>query len=329
MINFHQNIDSFFVEETLSYEPSGEGDYIYVQIRKKGTSTRGAKLRLSECTGVPMEEIRHAGLKDGAATATQWLSWKEAFQRSPHREMPGVEILRESRHSNNLVIGHVRGNRFRLHVQKQATDTFPSQEVCADAFPNFYGPQRFGSAVYDRDLIIKGIGRPCRKKHVLNSMQSWLFNDYLSQRLAESGRVPLPGDMWTASNGKTWFLAEPDETLLARYKQGQISPSGPMFGYKTKISDRERTYLAGLGLETEAFRRWGKKARGSRRPLWVKPEYHGLELSPEEVCLDFSLPSGAYATVYLTHLFLPELLTEPIGKWPNFTEQVCLSSASV
>ncbi len=310
-------------EETLPYEPSGEGSY--VQIRKQGISTRSAKLRLSECSGVPMEEIRHAGLKDGAATATQWLSWEERFQRTPHHEMPGVEIVGESRHSNNLVIGHVRSNRFRLHLQKEASDPFPAQDTCTKAFPNFYGPQRFGSAVYDREQVITGIGRPSKRRHVLNVLQSWLFNDYLSKRILVSGRDSLAGDMWTASNGKTWFLAESDDELQARYAQGQISPSGPMFGYKTKISDRERSYLADLGLEQESFRCWGKKARGSRRPLWVKPVFHGLEESPQEVRLDFSLPSGAYATVYLTHLFLPALLSQLIGEWPNFTEPVCLN----
>ncbi|MDJ0836250.1 MAG: tRNA pseudouridine(13) synthase TruD [Acidobacteriota bacterium] len=327
MISFHQDPDSFHVEEKLFYNPRHEGPYVFVRIKKRGISTRTAKLRLSEITGVPMKDIRHAGLKDTASTSIQWLSWEASLQRSELKGTEDLEILDVTRHTNNLSVGHVFKNRFQLRFQVKNHDVFPDEARLGTSFPNFYGPQRFGRAHYTRTSIRESLSRPKpnRRREILSAMQGWLFNDYFIARIGEHGRKPLSDDLWTANNGKNWFQDENDETLSERFAQGEISPTGPVFGYKTKFTVSELTYLDRLGLETQTFRSWGKSAKGSRRVLWVKPKIYGVQNEGGSVSLDFKLTSGSYATVFIVNLFMPHLIGRPIEEWPNFTRPVTLN----
>ena len=139
----------FYVEEVPLYAASGSGEHTYFEIEKIGRTTRAAVERIAQELGLPPDSIGYAGLKDRKGVTRQTLSVACGdSSRLRQLSVPGVEVLRVSRHTNKLRLGHLLGNRFRVRVR----------EVCSDAearlnallpllkgIPNFYGPQRFGS----------------------------------------------------------------------------------------------------------------------------------------------------------------------------------------
>ena len=320
MIRFQQTVASFRVEEELFYEPEGQGSYTFLKICKKGLSTLTAKRRIFECSGVPLKQIRHAGMKDTRATAIQWLSWPAKFEEHPFQEPEDIEILVRTKHTNNLSIGHVKANRFQITLEADLNEPDP----VSTRFPNFYGAQRFGRSELNKDLVLQAIKKPSKSKTMISMYQAWLFNRFLQARWVRSGFAPFPDDIWTNSNGKRWFQAELNDALQERLRLGDVVPTGPIYGYKTLLTEAEQDLFGGLN--PEVFRAWGKIAKGARRPLFAKAELHAVRTTDQHCkILDFSLPSGAYATVFLTFLYKPELLSLPETEWVNYTEHVVLA----
>src|SRR5690554_5731510 len=59
-----QRPEDFFVQELPLYEPSGEGEHLYVEIQKVKLSTFEAVNRLARACGVSPHDIGYAGMKD-------------------------------------------------------------------------------------------------------------------------------------------------------------------------------------------------------------------------------------------------------------------------
>ena len=325
MISYRQTPETFIVEELLAYNPSGTGDHVFLKIRKRNMSTHAAKRRLSERTGVPLREIRHAGLKDASATASQWLSWPAAREQQPPTSSPDLEVLAISRHEHGLALGHGAGNRFELTLACRSGSRSLAASDLTTCFPNFYGAQRLVGLPHDPHEVIALIRKPVKDKMLISALQSWLFNRLLQERLAAEGDTGFADDFWTKSNGKRFFQATGDDTLQARYQAGEIAPTGPIFGYKLKLNARETRFLEGWGLQPADFRAWGKIAKGARRPLLTRAlDLDVATLADGGFRIGFRLAPGAFATTFLLSSFLREELHRPMAFWPNFTEEVQL-----
>ena len=66
--------EDFQVEERPLYLPCGEGEHLYVKIRKRLLSTPDLVLRTVFGLGVKAQAIGVAGLKDARAVTTQMVS---------------------------------------------------------------------------------------------------------------------------------------------------------------------------------------------------------------------------------------------------------------
>ena len=66
--------EDFVVDEVLGFEPAGQGEHIWIQVRKTGSNTRDLVDKLVLATGVDARDIGYAGLKDKNAVTTQWFS---------------------------------------------------------------------------------------------------------------------------------------------------------------------------------------------------------------------------------------------------------------
>ena len=326
MLSFKQSPESFFVDEELFYDPQGQGSHLFYRIRKWSMSTRALKRKISEQIGVPLAHIHHAGQKDQLATATQWLSWPEAAQKSPLKSGDGFEVIESHRHEHALSIGHVKRNHFKLLLtaeEPQRAAAFLTERQ--GSFPNLFGPQRFGQSLkqVDTDHFVDLLRGPRSKNpNTISVIQSWFFNLWLLRHLEGYGRSVAEDELWMRVGGKQFFESDPDEEILRRFEIGEISPSGPLFGYKVKLRASEQAFLAEMGLEAEAFRRWGKAAKGTRRPLFVRPSEYSATPTEQGVTLAFGLPSGSYATMLLTHLVAPEPLKQGLACWPDYSERV-------
>ena len=86
-----------------------------------------------------------------------------------------------------------------------------------------------------------------------------------------------------------------------------------MFGPKMKPAlhepaVREQRVLAASGLTMDGFRRFGHLAEGTRRPLLIWPEDLQVRTVADGLLFEFSLPSGAYATVVLREFMKCDVL---------------------
>jgi len=142
-------------------------------------------------------------------------------------------------------------------------------------------------------------------KFFVSAYQSALFNRILAQRMETLGCL-LEGDLaWIHGKGAV-FLVEDPVAEQPRADRLEISPSGPLYGYKLTMAQGEpgrleRQVLEEEGLEMAAFRRRECKSEGVRRPLRF-PLYDARVWYEAGVMVSFVLPPGCYATVVLAEL---------------------------
>jgi tRNA pseudouridine13 synthase len=109
--------EDFQVEERPLYLPCGEGEHLYIKIKKRLLSTPDLVLRLSSILQLKTQAIGVAGLKDARAVTTQMVSLLGVTTDRLDRlkvddHLLSVEVL--GRHRNRLRPGHHAGNHFRL-----------------------------------------------------------------------------------------------------------------------------------------------------------------------------------------------------------------------
>jgi tRNA pseudouridine13 synthase len=138
----------------------------------------------------------------------------------------------------------------------------------------------------------------------LSAFQSSLFDRLVDMRL-DSLEILWEGDLaWKHDNGAC-FVVEDLAAEQPRADRLEISPSGPLFGYKSTLASGaagilEQALLEKEGLRLEDFRLGeGLGMEGERRPLRVPlGEAEALQEGGDLV-LSFSLPRGSYATAVL------------------------------
>ncbi|OQX75095.1 MAG: tRNA pseudouridine(13) synthase TruD [Campylobacteraceae bacterium 4484_4] len=225
---FSKNSKDFVVTEVPLYPCSGEGEHLYLTIRKKDLTTWGMLQILSEQTGVKMRDFGYAGLKDRDGMTIQQISMPRKFEKMlatfSHEK---IKILETAYHSNKLKTGHLKGNRFFIRLKKvspvdAAKLTQVLQKIAQEGIPNYFGYQRFGREGdnYKRgQAILEGKIKERNKKmrnFFISAWQSHLFNLWLSKRVEIS-------KLFEAFNEKELFnlFNFPRETL----KQLKSQPS--------------------------------------------------------------------------------------------------------
>src|SRR5438132_1929912 len=66
--------DDFEVEEIPAYEPSGEGDHLFLWLEKRGMGAEYFTRQVAHRLDIPPSEVGTAGLKDRHAVTRQWVS---------------------------------------------------------------------------------------------------------------------------------------------------------------------------------------------------------------------------------------------------------------
>ena len=151
------------------------------------------------------------------------------------------------------------------------------------------------------------------KVFLLSAYQSELFNRVVDARLESLDRV-YDGDLAMKHPGRSVFLVKDQAVEQPRVARFEISPTGPIFGYKMieplgRQGQLEAEILAEENLTLESFRIGGGiKARGERRAL--RFQIHEPELWYDDgIVLRFWLDRGCYATTVLDEIMkvpLPE-----------------------
>ena len=183
-----------------------------------------------------------------------------------------------------------------------------------DLWPRHYRDQRRALSAYKKKQrpgpAVATIDSRMRRFFV-SAFQSTMFNAVLARRLDRLDRV-LPGDMAIKHDSGAAFMVEDAAVEQPRADRFEISPSGPIFGYRSTFAEGEpgqieRAVLVEHNMQLEDFRRAGQlKAKGTRRALRWQIREAALTAGTDdhgpyiEFC--FLAPAGAYATVAVAEI---------------------------
>ena len=144
-----------------------------------------------------------------------------------------------------------------------------------------------------------------QRKFYVSAYQGALFNRILARRIDALDQLQV-GDLASIHGKRAVFLVADLDAEQPRADRLEISPSGPLYGYKLtmaqgKPGEIERQVLDEQGLRLEDFRMRGMKLRGARRPLRVP--LREVEVGYDAgLMVSFGLPPGSYATIVLAEV---------------------------
>lgn len=288
--------EDFQVEEILGYEPSGDGEHVYLHLRKRGENTAWIAQQIAHLAGVKEMDVGYCGRKDRHAVTSQWFS--VYLPKTPAGldwsglNSDSVTVLKVSRHGHKLRRGEHQCNKFvirlrDLQVENKAVFAQKLSRILAQGVPNYFGEQRFGHSggnLHQANLLLIGRKSPGDKQKrglILSAARSYLFNQVLGARVQ-------------AQNWQTLLTGEPE-----------VFASGPLWG-------RGRSLAAGdcLLLEQEALSTWQEWCNGlehqglqqERRALCLLPAEGNWRWLEHDLELGFTLGAGEFATVVLREL---------------------------
>jgi len=261
--------EDFVVNERLEVDFTGEGEHLWLHIKKSGINTAYLAKLLSEWANIPLRDVGYSGLKDRQALTTQWFSLRLPKKQKPDsdfapvdiKEHETVKIIAEHWHNKKLNRGTHNANQFVITLRdiefaKDQTLGDKSsveqhlQTISETGVPNYFGPQRFGFGGNNIREALNLFARPLkstssakkknkRKSAVreqnsmeLSAARSLIFNQILAARVQDgSWNTGLNGEVFNLNGSGSIFASEHmDETLQARLASGDIHPTAVMWG---------------------------------------------------------------------------------------------------
>ena len=314
---FKSTPGDFEVEEDLGFEPSGDGEHLFLWVEKSGLGTLELIERLARENALPPSLFGHSGLKDKHALTRQWLSLHLPGKASPITAASGdgYRILRQLRHHKKLRPGTHRSNSFRVCLRR--FDALPDEtrqqieSVARQGFANYFGRQRFGRQQDNVRQALAQLGKRrlprSRKSLYLSSLRSHLFNQILAQRIRLGHwRDPVDGDVFMLRGSHSIFSDALDADLIARYRSMDISSCASLYGagrnlMSAQAFEIEQQQFARHGEITDCLDRHDSKLQ--MRPLRVAADSfdYDYDATAATLRLELSLPTGSYVTTLLDH----------------------------
>lgn len=314
----------FIVVEELGFEPSGEGEHLFLQVEKSGLSTPELVARISRDYSIHPRHIGFSGMKDKNALTTQWLSLHLPGQKADPQVSVGDDyrVLRALRNRSKLRRGSHKSNFFRVCIR--AIDDLPAasreqlEAIASRGMANYFGAQRFGRR---QDNVEQALARLAgsrlkrtRRGMLLSALRSHLFNQVLSRRISLGHWAhPLEGDVFMLRGSHSIFSEALDASLLQRYASMDIASTASLYG-----SGQSQLSGPALQLEQQVHSEHGEitscldnqAVKLQMRPLRVMVDDLQYELDAAEKCLllELRLPAGSYLTSLLDHFIS---VTEP------------------
>lgn len=327
-----QQLTDFKVFESLSFSPSGEGEHVLLQIEKTGLNTAFVAEQLAKFANLPLRAVTYAGRKDKFASTTQWFgvhavnTQVHGFTLTQWQQFPvqGANIIACTHNQKKLRTGAISSNQFEIVIRgidKIDASALEARvaKINVGGVPNYYGNQRFGELIKPDGSVLLGgnlqlaeklsngeeIKNRNKRSMAISALRSWLFNEFVSQRI-ENGVANqlLAGDVVMLSGTNSFFVFDEQDpqqidSVPTRLAEGDLQLSAPLWGkgklqsmnrandFETSIADRHSlvtSQLEDLGLEQQ------------RRQLIVFPKDFHYEISDNSVLVKFNLPTGCFAT---------------------------------
>jgi len=315
-----EHAEDYIVNEIPLLEPDGEGEHVWLKIRKRHANTDYVAKQLQKLARVKLMAVSYAGMKDRHALTTQWFSVHLPGADEPDWQSLAndeIEILETKRHSRKLRRGTLLGNQFKIQIRDINVDAEllaqRANAIKQQGVPNYFGIQRFGygganinkaQAMFAGDRRIKRHQRSI----YLSAARSMLFNHILAQRVeAGTWNALHMGDICLRTGKRGFFpVDELNDEFEQRLVAGEIHPTAPLWGQGELPVENEIKKLEEqlpidfpdwcAGLEKEGLKM-------ERRALRLMPEDFSFEKNDAGVQINFILPAGCYATSVIRELF--------------------------
>lgn len=313
--------EDFQVDEIQSFTPSGQGEHVWLHIKKTGENTDWVAGQLAQIAKVPRRDVSFAGMKDRHAVTTQWFS-----VQMPGREAPNwqeslsdtIEVLDEKRHDRKLKRGTLEGNHFKITIRDFQGDDEELKEavekIRQKGIPNYFGEQRFGHGglnIQKAEQWFKGEfkvkSRPKRSIY-LSAARSWVFNHILSERVKNgTWNQAVDGDVFMLGGTKSCFSENIDQAIIERVEQQDIHPTGVLWGRgrlssQGEVAELEQKIAEQFPVLCDGLERNGLKQERKALRLQVSDFTCSMDKKNNSILLKFSLPAGAFATSVLSEI---------------------------
>ena len=244
-----QNSADFQVDEELGFACTGNGEHLFLRVRKRNHSTLDVARMLARTLRLREVDVGYAGMKDRRAETTQWFSvvaGDDAPSKLASLQDDSLQILATARNDRKLKIGSHRKNHFQIMLRK-VQGSREEMESRLQLFqqrgiPNYFGAQRFGQHQSNLHQAIKLLqdgevsGRRGRKRRgmLYPAARAYLFNLVLSERVRLGHwQDYVSGDVMNLDGTQRCFAVESeqwDENLQQRLTTLDIHPTGPLAG---------------------------------------------------------------------------------------------------
>jgi len=315
----------FKVFEQLPFAPCGEGEHLFIYIRKTGANTVYVARELAKYFKVKEQLVSYAGLKDRFAVAEQWFGvhvpGKHVYDLSD-LVIEGVEVLDYARHNKKLRTGALTGNRFEL-ILRNVTELKALhqrwQKVVEQGVPNYFGEQRFGidgGNIASALALFAGTKVKDKKKRgmYLSAARSFIFNQVINERINQNTFADIQvGDvLMLAGTQSVFHLEQMDDTIKQRYLEQDIDITAPMWGagelmtagkpheLEQGIADNNSEFA--LGLPRFGLKQERRRIRLNLKDAEIAVITEDATNDLPAVKITFTLAAGSYATTVLREL---------------------------
>lgn len=176
-------------------------------------------------------------------------------------------------------------------------------------WPRHYADQRKALAAYRKKHnprhALNAVDKRMKRLFV-SAFQGAIFNDVLAKRI-DSLDIVMDGDLAQKTDSGGVFLVEDAAKEQPRAEAFEISPTGPLPGYRERLAqgkpgEIEQAVIDEAGIKPELLQHLGPlKGKGARRalrfPLYAPSLNEGADDLGAYLEITFTAPSGCYATV--------------------------------
>ena len=331
-----QQFADFKVSEELGFEMGGNGEHLFLYIKKQNLSTIEVARKIAAVAEARIAMVGYAGMKDKKAECTQWFSVPLQKEKGAVKENENQSIISRLEDENIKIISTVRNNR-KLKIGSHKRNLFDitlrnclegREEFNANldkikqfGVRNYYWYQRFGrelsnlkqvdKLIHDPQTNTKRRQKSFKKGMLISAARAYVFNQVLSSRITNNNWSQfVAGDVINLDGTARNFIVEEgawDATLQKRLENFDIHLTGPLLG---KVDSKDKYISSGKAADIEKAEvdKYPKileylqkiGAKSSRRPLRFLPEeLRWAWLDDCTLNLSFALSPGAYATSLL------------------------------
>ncbi|MFW2178177.1 MULTISPECIES: tRNA pseudouridine(13) synthase TruD [unclassified Moraxella] len=328
----------FIVNEIMDIEFTDEGEHLWLQLQKTNLNTAYLAKLLANWANIPVKDVGYSGLKDRLAVTSQWFSLRLPTKTLPKTDLAeyltaqlqegeNIQILAQHWHNKKLNRGTHKANQFIITLRDVVGEKADIENqlnlIKKQGVPNYFGEQRFGHEDNNVNFALElfSTGKINGKKPhpkfdrdkislYLSSARSELFNAILAKRVSDNTwQTPLTGEVFNLDGSHSVFVAEVDEAILQRLATADIHLTGAMWGEGELKSHSEVGTLEKQVIDSEekyqqlaqGLAQYGLKQQ--RRPLRLLPQDLNWQwLAEDTFQLDFTLPTGSFATAVLAGL---------------------------